>query len=292
MKLTQLMENYHELIKAKQTVLLMVTAIFSYLISAVPGNLFNRMDFFHLIFALFFAVSGTTMLNMWIDHDIDALMDRTKCRPIPSGRISLRFVLVNGIVFTAIGLAAAFIGLDILTGVVIFLGLFFDFVVYSIWLKRRTKYSIIFGGISGGLPALAGRTAVTGSIDLIGILFLLFILTWIPIHILTLALIPENLKGYREAKIPMWPVVRSKEETIKLITGSAIVNTIVIFIVAIVLQIDYIVLGVIGLCCLFLIFFSVKNLIKPTHELTFTIFKFASMFMLFGFILLYIGVVI
>ncbi|MHA1673398.1 MAG: protoheme IX farnesyltransferase [Promethearchaeota archaeon] len=292
MKLTKLIENYHELIKAKQTVLLMVTAIFSYLISAVPAKLFNRMDFFLLIFALFFAVSGTTMLNMWIDHDIDAIMERTKCRPIPSGRISLRFVIVNGIVFTAIGLAAAFIGLNFLTGIVIFLGSFFDFVIYSIWLKRRTRYSIIFGGISGGLPALAGRTAVVGRIDLVGILFLLFILTWIPIHILTLALIPENLKGYRDAGVPMWPVVRSKEETIKFITVSALVNTVVIFITAIALQIDYIVLGVIGLCCLFLIFFSVKNLLKPTHELTFTIFKFASMFMLFGFILLYMGVVV
>ncbi|MHA1520155.1 MAG: protoheme IX farnesyltransferase [Promethearchaeota archaeon] len=292
MKLTKLLENYHELIKAKQTVLLLVTAVFSYLISAVPDNLFSRMDFFHLIFALFFAVSGTTMLNMYIDHDIDAIMERTKCRPIPSGRVSLRFVLINGIIFTGIGFAAGFTGLDLLTGFIIFLGFFFDFVIYSIWLKRRTKYSIIFGGISGGLPALAGRVAVVGKVDLIGIMFLLFILTWIPIHILTLALIPENLEGYKQAGVPMWPVVTSKEETIKIITGSALVNTVVIFITGLVLHIDLIVLAIIGLCCLFLIFFSVKNLIKPSHELTFTIFKFASMFMLFGFILLYIGVVI
>jgi len=294
MKLTKILSHYHELIKSKQTVLLLLTSVFAYLISAVPiGNGdFQRIDFFHLIMVNFLTISGTTILNMYIDRDIDAIMERTKNRPIPRGEVSPTFVLVNGVLFTLVGLITSYFLLGPLTTLIMFLGFFFDFVVYSIWLKRKTKYSILFGGIAGGLPAVAGRVLAQGKIDFIGILFLLFILTWIPVHILTLALMPKNLKGYKEAGVPMWPIVSSKEETMRVIAFSALVNAIVIFIAALMLSIYWMVLILVGLCCGTLIVMVFMNLAKPTQELTFKIFKFASAFMLLGFVLLYIGVVV
>ncbi|MHA1718213.1 MAG: protoheme IX farnesyltransferase [Promethearchaeota archaeon] len=290
MAFKNILSMYLDLIKAKQTLLLLFTAIFSYLIS-VEFSTINWQHLIIFIMAIFMAISGTTMLNMYVDHDIDKIMERTKCRPIPSGEISKNVVLINGIIVTSIGLILAFIFLDWLTAFVIVLGTFFDYVIYSILLKRKTKYSIVFGGIAGGLPALAGRVLAVQKIDLIGILFLLFILTWIPIHILTLAMLPKNLKGYKDAGVPMWPVVSSKEETMRVIAGSAFLNMIILFLIACILNTNLIVRILISVCCLFVIYLVIKNLVNPSEKLTFRIFKIASMFMVLGFFLIYLGVI-
>lgn len=290
MAFKNIVSMYLDLIKAKQTLLLLFTSILSYLISVEEFGAINWPDLIHFSIFMFMAISGATMLNMYVDHDIDKIMERTKCRPIPSGEISKELVLINGIIVTVIGIILGFILLDWLTAFVIFLGVFFDYVIYSIWLKRRTKYSIVFGGIAGGLPAMAGRVLAVQKIDLIGILFLFFILTWIPIHILTLAMLPKNIKGYKDACVPMWPVVSSLDETMRVIAGSAFLNMIILFLIACILDTNLIIRGIISVCCLLVIFLVIKNLIKPSEKLTFTIFKVASMFMVLGFLLIYIGV--
>ncbi len=129
---------------------------------AVEINWFNLL---HLTISLYLSVSGTTVLNMYIDRDIDAIMERTKDRPLPSGKVSASTVLITGTILTVVGVFLAFLTLNWLSALIIFFGFFFDVVVYSILLKRRTKFSIIFGGIAGGLPAWAGRIAITGSLD-------------------------------------------------------------------------------------------------------------------------------
>ncbi|WP_457558394.1 protoheme IX farnesyltransferase [Candidatus Harpocratesius sp.] len=280
---------YSELIKWKQTLLLVYTSIMAYFIS-IGANSIIISDLLFLFVSMFLTISGTTILNMYIDYDVDKLMERTKNRPIPSGQIPLKIVLINGIIITIIGLIFAFVFLDWLTGFLIFLGFFFDFFIYSIWLKRRTKWSIIFGGIAGGLPAMAGRVLAIKNIDFVSICFLLFILSWIPVHILTLALFPHNLKGYRDAKIPMWPVVSSEKETMRVIAGSTFVNAVVIFLMALFLETNLIILSCIGIFCIILVSMVVDDLIFPSQKKTFRLFKFASIFMLGGFLLLYIGV--
>jgi len=293
MNIKNILSMYGELIKTKQTMLLLYTAVFSYLITAVgPPVAFNWVDFLFLILSLFIAVSGTTALNMYIDRDIDAIMERTKDRPLPSGRISPFTVLINGIVLTFLGVLIALITLDWLTALIIFLGFFFDVVIYSILLKRRTKFSIIFGGIAGGLPALAGRTVILEMVDWVGILFLIFILTWIPVHILTLALLPKNYNGYKEAKIPMWPVVSSEKETMRVIAIGAFFSSIALYESAQLLDANAVIRIIIGICCVFLIILVIKNLLKPSNRLTFLIFKIASLFMILGFLLLFLGVLI
>lgn len=291
MDLKKLIWIYSELIKWKQTLLLVFTAIFAYLISAVTTS-FILTNLIFLFISIFLAISGSTILNMYIDHDIDKKMERTKNRPIPSGKIPLQFVLINGITITALGIVIAFIFLDWLTSIIIFLGFFFDFVIYTLWLKRKTKFSIIFGGIAGGFPAMAGRVLAIQNVDHIAFYFLLFILTWIPVHILTLAMFPQNLKGYQEAKVPMWPVVSSEKETIRVITGSTLLNAIDIFLIACFLNTNLIIRFLIGILCLALIVLVIEDFISPSHKKTYRIFKFASMFMVLGFLLLYLGVLI
>jgi len=281
-----------ELIKSKQTFLLLYTAVFAYLISAWTTTGIVVSTFLWLNVGLFLAISGSTLLNMYIDRDIDAIMERTKDRPVPSGRIPSSTVLKLGIIFTSVGVLSVGIFINFITMVAVFLGFFFDVVIYSLWLKRKTKYSIIFGGLAGGFPSIAGRAAAIGIIDLISISMAVLVLCWIPLHILSLALIPKNLKGYTDAKVPMWPVVTGKKQTIRVISLSAILSSLAIGITGILLETYILLLLPLVFVCFYVILKSVFNLRQPTDQRTFEIFKLASMFMVFTFLWLLIGVIV
>ena len=271
---------------------MLYTAIFSYLISVVElSKPFNWVGFLLILLSLFLAVSGTTVLNMYFDRDIDAIMERTKDRPLPRGIVSPITVVINGVILTFLGILISYLFLGWLTTLVIFFGFFFDVVIYTLWLKRRTKFSIIFGGIAGGLPAMAARVAVLGHLDEVGMEFLLFILAWIPVHILTLALLPKNFDGYKKAKIPMWPVVSSEKQTMRVIALGAVVSFMTLYRIAHLLGASAIIRIIIFICDLLLLVLVIKNLVKPSNKLTFLIFKIASLFMILGFLLLYLGVV-
>jgi protoheme IX farnesyltransferase len=283
---------YGELIKSKQTFLLVYTTIFTYLISAWTTTGIIISQLLIVTVGLFFAVSGSTLLNMVIDRDIDALMERTKDRPIPSGRMPASTALKHGLLFTIGGILSVGIFINFITMVIVFLGFFFDVVVYSILLKRRTKFSIIFGGIAGGLPAIAGRTAVIGTVDIVSLTIAMFVLCWIPLHILTLSLIPKNLKGYTDAKVPMWPVVSSKSETIRVISISAILSSIMIILTGVFLKIYFLLQLPLIIFSAYVIIQSLANLSQPSDQRTFKLFKLASMFMALAFLWLFVGVVI
>ncbi|MHA1942564.1 MAG: heme o synthase, partial [Candidatus Hodarchaeales archaeon] len=281
---------YGDLIKSKQTLLLVYTTFFAYLITAWSSK-FDLSVFLWLIVGVFFAISGSTLLNMYIDRDIDSIMERTKNRALPSGKVPPSTVQKHGFLFTLAGILAVGFFVNLLTMVVVFLGAFFDVVIYSYWLKRRTRYSIIFGGVAGGLPALAGITAVTGSITPVGVMMALFVLCWIPLHILTLALLPKNLRGYRNANVPMWPVVRSEVETILVITLSAVLSAVLVVMSGIALKIDLVLMIPLLGFNLFILFQSLKNFRNPCPKRTFKIFKMASVLMAFAFFWLFVGVV-
>jgi protoheme IX farnesyltransferase len=282
---------YSELIKSKQTFLLLFTTIFAFLISSwtTTGIILSKLLI--VTVGLLLAISGSTLLNMVIDRDIDAIMERTKNRPIPSGRIPVNTALKHGIFFTITGILLAGL-INIITMIIVFLGFFFDVIVYSKWLKRRTKYNIVVGGIAGGLPAIAGRTAVIGAIDIVALFMGLFVLCWIPLHILTLALIPKNLKGYKDANIPMWPVVASKEQTIRVISISAILSSTAIILTGVFLDIYILLQLPLIFFSSYVIFQSLVNLKQPSNQRTFKLFKLASMFMVIAFLWLFIGTII
>lgn len=293
LNLKNLLSLFGNLIKARQTILLVYTGVLSYFITVVSeATEINWFNLLHLAISLYFAVSGTTVLNMYIDRDIDAIMERTKDRPIPTGKITPSTGLIMGIVLTALGVFLSFLTLNWLAAVIIFFGFFFDVVIYTVLLKRRTKYSILFGGIAGGLPALAGRVAITGTLDWIGFLFLIFILAWIPVHILTIALIPRNFKGYTDAGVPMWPIVSSKTQTMRVIAIGAFLSSVALYEVARLLGANGIIRIIWGILCLIMIGLAIIDLIKPSNKLTFLIFKIASLYMILGFLLVLLGVIL
>lgn len=291
LKLKNIISLFGELIKARQTILLVYTGIMGYFITTISEiREINWFDLIYLFLSLYFAISGSTVLNMYIDKDIDAIMERTKDRALPSGKISPLTVLIVGIVLIVLGILLSFLTLNWLTTLIIFLGFFFDVVVYSILLKRRTKYSIIFGGIAGGLPAWAGRIAVLGYLDWIGFLFLMFVLAWIPVHILTIALIPKNFRGYKDAGVPMWPIVSSESQTMRVIAIGAFLSSLALYEVIRLIGANAVIRIIWGVCCAIIIIPVIKNLIKPSNKFTFLIFKIASIYMILGFFLLLLGV--
>ncbi len=193
-----------EVIKPKQTLLLMITFIVSF---AVAGGRSETLPV--CLLATFLTISGTTALNMWIDRDIDALMMRTRKRPVPSGELSPMVCAVYGLLLFTSGLLLA-LQVSIEFGFVLFLGLIFDILVYTVMLKRKSPYSVIVGGFAGAMPALAGWVAVEG-FSLPGFLIAGLVLLWIPSHIWFIAMHYEE--DYRTARIPMLPLVVGMKKT-------------------------------------------------------------------------------
>jgi protoheme IX farnesyltransferase len=205
---------FYEVTKPKQTTLLMITCVISFLVSSNFSVDFLLLKTF---VAVFLAVSGTTALNMWLDRDIDILMPRTMFRPLPAGRLSPRTCAIYGSILVGLGIFLGYL-INILVALIIFLGLFFDIVIYTVMLKRKNPYSIVLGGLAGAMPSLAGWTAAKGYVDLAGLIVSAIILLWIPAHIWYLSMHFEE--DYRKAGIPMLPLIIGMERASWVIVSS------------------------------------------------------------------------
>jgi len=155
---------------------------------------------------------GANAVNMYLDRDIDDRMARTRLRPIPSGRLAAREVLVFGILLatTATYLLAHFA--NVLSAALALAGFYFYVFVYTRWLKRRTPQNIVIGGAAGAFPPLVGWAAVTGRVDLLTLYLFLIIFYWTPPHFWALALLKQ--RDYDRAGVPMAPLVWGERETI------------------------------------------------------------------------------
>ena len=150
-------------------------------------------------------------INMWYDRDIDAVMQRTRKRPIPAGRVDPQEAVSFGIVL-AIG-AVTLMALAVnwlAAGLLAFTIAFYVF-VYTMWLKRRTPQNIVIGGAAGAFPPMIGWAAVTGQISLASIALFLLIFMWTPPHFWALALYRAG--DYAKAGVPMLPVVAGARAT-------------------------------------------------------------------------------
>ena len=276
---------YWPLIKSLQTALLLVTGITGYVSARCPVTGWER--FAGLVISLFLTVSGSTILNMWYDRDIDAKMNRTKHRPLPSCELNSNEVLLLGLILSGVGIAIA-LSMSVLYGVVVFAGLFIDVVVYTIWLKRKTAWSIVWGGISGGMPILAGRVLGTGTIDWIGVLFALAILLWIPTHILTFSI--KYFEDYKEAGVPTFPSTYGVHKTRIIIALSSLGAAVAIATVAYGLGLSWGYLRLFAVLTVGIIGLAGFSVFKPSERVNFGLFKYASLYMLGSMIMVIIGV--
>ncbi len=274
-------KQYLPLIKSLQTGLLLATGLAGYMTARCP--IFHLGTLAGLTGSLFLAISGSTVLNMWWDRDIDARMGRTSRRPSASGIVSPQETLVLGLVLSALGVSWALV-MNRLYGLVVFSGLFFDVVVYTIWLKRRTCWSIVWGGISGGMPILAGRVLGMGQIDWVGILLSLAILFWIPTHILTFSIRYAN--EYERAGIPTFPSTYGVKATQIIIAVSSVFAALAIGIAGILIGVQWGFVRLLAVLSSGLFVLAVALLVKPSDQANFSLFKYASLYMLSAMILL------
>lgn len=216
----QTVKNYIEVTKPPIVLLLVFTSIAT-MIVAWNKRLqpYNPILFIIAVAAITTASAGCDTLTSYIDRDIDAVMKRTRHRPIPSGRILANRALTWGLVLSAVGLALAFI-INLLAFTWIALGVLDNVVVYSLVLKRRSPINIILGGFSGGLPVLFGWSAVTNDITLLPVLLAALVVLWIPGHIWSLAIFTRN--DYVRAHVPMLPVVTKLRTALRCIVSTIV----------------------------------------------------------------------
>jgi protoheme IX farnesyltransferase len=272
---------YWPLTKSLQTGLLLSTGLAGYMTARCP--VMHWYDFLGLGISLFLAIAGSTILNMWYDRDIDSVMNRTHHRPLADGRVSPAEALRLGLVLSVLGVGLAVL-MSPLFGLVVFAGLFFDVVVYTLWLKRCTCWSIVFGGISGGMPILAGRSFGLGHMDGIGVLLALAVLFWIPTHILTFSM--RYHADYQAAKIPTFPSVYGFPFTRATIAVASILAALSIAIAGVLIGVEWGFVRLLAVLSAGLFMLAITSVFRPSERILFGLFKYASMYMLSAMILL------
>ncbi len=217
--LRERVRTYYEYTKPKIWYLLVFTSLTATFVagSLLPNGL-SPDKWIVAAVAITSGCAGCNALTNYVDRDIDAVMNRTRHRPIPSGRITPKAGLRFGLALVAISILLSFT-LTLLSVLWMALGVLDNVVVYSLLLKRRSALNIILGGFSGGLPVLFGWSAATpgpiGSISLLPILMAGLVFLWIPIHIWFLAI--TYRADYAKVGVPMLPVVIGSVPAIRLI---------------------------------------------------------------------------
>ena len=198
--------DYINLMKPRVMSLVVFTAFVGYYNAApVLGNSINPFLSLIGIFAIALGAGASGVLNQWYDKDIDVLMDRTKNRPIASGKIQPSEALSFGIITSILSIIILGLSVNWLAASLLAFTIFFYAVVYTMWLKRHTVQNIVIGGAAGAFPPVIGHICATGSIGLEALILFLIIFLWTPPHFWALALV--NKSDYRAAKIPMLPII-------------------------------------------------------------------------------------
>ena len=280
------LKYYWSLTKPLQSGLLLATGLAGYMSARCP--IFNIPTMLGLSLSLFLSIAGSTILNMWWDRDIDSKMGRTQKRATSAGLVDGNEVLRVGLLLSVIGVGWA-VAMDALYGLVVFAGLFFDVVVYSIWLKRRTCWSIVWGGISGAMPILAGRVLGLGSIDWIGVMLAFGVLMWIPTHTLTFSM--KFAKDYATACVPTFPSTYGLEATRATIAISSVLAAIAMIVAGYGIGMQWGFLRLLGVLSAGLLMLAFAITFKPSERVNFGLFKYASIYMLAAMILVVLEVV-
>ena len=170
------------------------------------------------------AAAGANAINMYIDRDIDKLMERTKNRPLATGAIRPRNALVFAITLEIVAFVILLAGANLLAACLAMSATAFYVFVYSLWLKRSSKQNIVIGGAAGAVPVLVGWAAVTNSLGWAPVVLFVIIFLWTPPHSWALAI--RHTEDYRAAGVPMLPVVASMKETIRSMIAYSVVLTV------------------------------------------------------------------
>jgi heme o synthase len=280
---------YGQLLKPRMVALLVFTAAVGMAVAASSHAITLSLGTW--VWGLAAIVAGTAGCNAitgYVDRDIDRVMERTRDRPLCTGRItpaSRAVVLGAGLLGVALLLAGlrnllalGFMGIGIVDNVV----------VYSLWLKRTSRWNIVLGGISGGMPVAFGWAYASGTLDLAAVLLAALVVLWTPTHIWSLAL--RYREDYARAGIPMLPVVTREKTALRCMvaTGALLVP----FSLALPYATPTAGLGyvlVAGAMGIPLLAMSVWLWLRPTRSGAWTLFKFSSPYLAVVFLALLVS---
>ena len=202
------MSDYVALLKPRVMSLVVFTGFVGMVLA--PGHIHPLLGAIAVL-CIAVAAGASGAINMWYDRDIDAVMERTRLRPLPAGRIAPDDALAFGILLSAFSIALMGLAVNWAAASLLALTIGFYVFVYTIWLKRRTPQNIVIGGAAGAFPPMIGWAAVTGDVSWTSIALFLLIFMWTPPHFWALALYRSG--DYAAAKVPMLPVVAGERAT-------------------------------------------------------------------------------
>ncbi|MCF2145376.1 heme o synthase [Desmonostoc muscorum LEGE 12446] len=209
----QVIQSYYQLTKPRIIPLLLITTAGSMWIAA-KGQVDPLLLLVTLTGGTLAAASAQT-INCIYDRDIDYDMERTRHRPMPSGKVQPRDALIFAIALATISFTLLAVFANLLAAVLAFSGIVFYILVYTHWLKRHSTQNIVIGGAAGAIPALVGWAAVTGTLSWAAWLIFAIVFLWTPPHFWALALMIRD--DYAKVGIPMLPVVKGDTATVRQI---------------------------------------------------------------------------
>ncbi len=267
-------KNYFELTKPKIWYLLVFTSFGSAVTASLLFHIsVQPLTWMFLLGGVAAGSAAADTLTGYNDRDIDAIMERTKGRPLPSGRIAPKHALVFGLILAGISLVLAW-SVNIWAFILMALGLFDNIIIYSKWLKRKSQLNIILGGFSGGAPALIGYVAVTTQHIELGLVMAGLVFLWIPTHIWSLSL--HVKKDYKKAGVPMLPVVSSEEKSVRVIAGTTLMMVLFSVLPFFLKQFGLIYVSTAAVFGVTMVCLSVWLLLRPSERAAWTVFKFSS----------------
>jgi protoheme IX farnesyltransferase len=268
--------KYIEVTKPSTVALLVFTCVGSMLAAGGVGGL-SLGGWAVALIAITAGCAAADTLTCYIDRDIDALMDRTKARPLPGKRIDPpEKALVWGLFLAGLSLVLSFY-FNPLAALWMFLGLFDNIVIYSLLAKRRSCTNILLGSLSGGMPALFGWAVVQGNVTWTPVLISLLVITWTPNHIWNLAI--RYRADYARANVPMLPVVTNLKRAVNLIVMSVLFMIVESLLLGLVGDFGPVYFAVAILGGLVSLVGHVYLYLKPTEHNAWLMFKLSSLYL-------------
>ncbi|QFU15801.1 heme o synthase [Microvirga thermotolerans] len=210
--------DFFALLKPRVMFLVVFTALVGMVVA--PADVHPVVAFASLLM-IAIGAGAAGCLNMWWDADIDAVMTRTRKRPIPAGKIQPGEALAFGIVLSAGSVIVLGLVSNVLAAGLLAFTIFFYVVIYSMWLKRSTPQNIVIGGAAGALPPVVAQAAVSGHVGWESVVLFALIFIWTPPHFWALALVKSG--DYERAGIPMMPNVAGPDSTRRQILAYTLV---------------------------------------------------------------------
>ena len=267
--------DYAELCKPRVVGLIVFTAVIGMFL-ATPGAV-PLAILIPATLGIGLAAGSAAAINHVAEHRIDALMARTKNRPLPQGGLSRTQALVFALIIGAFAMYLLVAFVNVLTAVLTFASLIGYAVIYTMYLKYATPQNIVIGGAAGAAPPVLGWTAVTGSVDPHSLLLFLIIFAWTPPHFWALAI--YRREEYAKAQIPMLPITHGVDFTRKQI----LLYTVILTIATILPYVTYMsgvvyLLGALALDAVFL-YYAIAMMRDDDDQIAWAAFKYSIVYL-------------